>query len=168
MSILKEAAAALESAGSESSKLDAELLLAAVLGISRVKLLTTHDNGLTEAQERQFQAMLARRLKREPMAYILGEKEFWSLNFKVSPAVLCPRPDTEILVQAALKRVHRSDRLNILDLGVGSGAILLSLLSELPHARGIGVDISPQAIEIAKENAAHLGLASRADFLLNS
>ena len=166
--MLKEAISALENAGSESPKLDAELLLAHVWGITRVKLLTSHDNGLTEAQEREFQVLLSRRLKREPMAYIVGSKEFWSLDFKVSSAVLCPRPDTEILVQAALKMVHRSQPLRILDLGTGSGAILLSLLSELPHATGTGVDISPQAIEIAKENASHLGLASRAEFLLGS
>ena len=92
--MLKEAISALE---------NAELLLAHVLGITRVKLLTSHDNGLNEAQERQFQALLSRRMKREPMAYIVGQKEFWSLDFKVSPAVLCPRPDTETLVQKALK-----------------------------------------------------------------
>ena len=166
--MLKEAILALENAGSESPKLDAELLLAHVLGITRVKLLTSHDNGLNEAQEREFQALLSRRLKREPMAYILGQKEFWSLDFKVSPAVLCPRPDTEVLVQKALKLVHRAGPLKILDLGTGSGAILLSLLTELPHATGVGVDISPQAIEIAAENAAHLGLASRVEFLLSS
>lgn len=159
--MLKQAITALEKAGSESPKLDAELLLAHVLGISRIQLLANHPVP-DEVQKRRFQALLERRLRREPMAYILGHKEFWSLDFKVSSAVLCPRPDTEILVQAALQTRPR----RILDLGTGSGAILLSLLSELPQATGVGVDISPQAIEIAAENAVHLGLASRAEFLL--
>lgn len=161
--MLKEAISALEKAGSESPQLDAELLLAHVLDCSRLEL-KTHEYTLTDAQQMQLQSLLERRLKREPIAYILGEKEFWSMRFKVSSAVLCPRPDTEILVGAALK----TKPTRILDLGTGSGAILLSLLKELPDATGLGVDISPQALEIAKENTVHLGLASRAEFLLGS
>ncbi len=160
---LETSIAALKKSGSESPKLDVELLLAHVLGCSRLDV-KTGDLHPTKAQEALFQLLLERRMKREPIAYILGEKEFWSLNFKVSPAVLCPRPDTEILVEVALK----TKPARILDLGTGSGAILLSLLKELPQATGIGIDISTQALEIAKENAVHLGLASRAHFLLGS
>jgi len=163
IAMLSQAISALEKAGSESSKLDAELLLAHILGCSRLDL-KTRDYTLNAAQEKQFQSFLERRIKREPMAYILGTKEFWSMDFKVSPAVLCPRPDTEILVQAALK----TNPTRILDLGTGSGAIILSLLKELPHATGVGVDISQQALEIALKNAVNLGLASRVHFLLDS
>ena len=161
--MLKQAITALEKAGSESPKLDAELLLAHVLGCSRLDL-KTKNYPLNAEHEKQFQKLLTRRLNREPMAYILGTKEFWSMDFSVSPAVLCPRPDTEILVQAALQ----TKPTRILDLGTGSGAIILSLLKELPHATGIGIDISLQALEIARKNAEHLGLASRANFLLGS
>lgn len=161
--MLKQAIEALKNAGSESPKLDAELLLCSVLGYTRLEL-KTRDITMNAEQEALFQSLLSRRTNREPMAYILGKKEFWSLDFSVSPAVLCPRPDTEILVEAALK----TKPTRILDLGTGSGAILLSLLHELPSATGVGVDISPQALEIAKKNAVHLGLASRAHFLLSS
>lgn len=164
---LKKAVTTLSEASIDTAKLDAELLLAHVLGVSRLELKKI-DPVLERDDERNFEALVARRAEREPVAYILGTKEFWSLEFKVSPAVLCPRPDTEILVEAALKRAERSGGLRILDLGTGSGAILLSLLSELPDATGVGVDISSQALEIAKENALNLGLASRADFLLGS
>ena len=167
MSILEPAILTLEKSGSESPKLDAELLLGHVLNCSRIDL-KTKSYSLTPAQEKQFHGLVERRLELEPMAYILGSKEFWSLNFKVSPAVLCPRPDTEILVETALKLVQRAKPLRVLDLGTGSGAILLSLLHELPQATGVGVDVSAEAIEIAKENAVHLGLASRAQFLLGS
>lgn len=160
---LETAIISLTAAGSESPKLDAELLLAHVLGCSRLDL-KTRDYTLNAAQEKQFQSLLERRIQREPMAYILGTKEFWSMDFAVSPAVLCPRPDTEILVQAALE----TKPTHILDLGTGSGAIILSLLKELPHATGIGIDISPQALEIARKNALDLGLASRTHFLLGS
>lgn len=167
MQTLKTKISALKNSGSESPKLDAELLLSHVLGCTRLEL-KTRDVVLNAAQEKQFNSLLSRRLNREPLAYILGLKEFWSMDFAVSPAVLCPRPDTEILVQTALSLRHSATSPHILDLGTGSGAILLSLLAELPHATGIGIDISLQALEMARKNAVDLGLASRADFLLGS
>ena len=111
-----------------------------------------------------FDAFIARREKREPVAYILGRKEFWSLEFEVTPAVLIPRPDTEAIVETALKELKQTPPRRILDLGTGSGCLLISLLTEFPHATGSGVDISPAAVEVATRNAAHLGVADRATF----
>jgi release factor glutamine methyltransferase len=109
--------------------------------------------------------MVRRRLAREPVAYILGEKEFWSIRFEVGPAVLIPRPESETVVEAVL--AHLPDRarpLRLLDLGAGSGCLLLALLSELPQATGVGVDDSAAALALARRNAERLGLAARADF----
>jgi release factor glutamine methyltransferase len=122
-------------------------------------------NQLTPAEEARLAELVRRRAAREPMAYILGEKEFWSLPFLVTPAVLIPRPETETVVEAALGEVaDRRARWRILDLGTGSGCLLLALLSELPNATGLGVDRSEQALRIAQSNAGRLGLADRARF----
>jgi release factor glutamine methyltransferase len=108
-----------------------------------------------------------RRLAHEPAAYILGRKEFWSLEFRVTPAVLIPRPDSETLIRHALDLHPAGDRpYAVLDLGTGSGCLLLSFLHERPNARGLGVDASAKALDIARENAKHLGLADRARFAL--
>ena len=115
---------------------------------------------------RTIDALAARRLAREPVARIVGEKEFWGLSFIVTPAVLVPRPETETVVEVALSLVDRAAPLRIIDLGIGSGAILLALLSELPHARGIGIDIAADALDVARTNAQRLGLSDRADFVL--
>ena len=105
--------------------------------------------------------MVRRRAAREPIAYILGEKEFWSLPFEVGPAVLIPRPESESVVEAALARVDdRGAPLRLLDLGTGSGCLLLALLSELPQATGLGVDLSPAALALARRNAERQGLAA--------
>jgi release factor glutamine methyltransferase len=112
-----------------------------------------------------FEALVARRIAGEPVARILGEKEFWGLPFPLSPAVLVPRPDTETLVAAALSVAPRDKEISVLDIGTGSGAILVALLSELPRARGVGSDISPGALAVAAENAARLGVAERCRFV---
>ncbi len=109
-----------------------------------------------------MRACTARRVRREPMAYILGEREFWGLPFKVSPAVLVPRPDSETLIEAALALMPvRTEPWRILDLGVGSGCLLLTLLREFPNARGVGVDASADALEVAQANADALGVGPR-------
>jgi release factor glutamine methyltransferase len=132
------------------------------------------DDGLREARilakaapdAATFAAFIARRERREPVAYILGRREFWSLEFEVTPAVLIPRPDTETIVETALRELTQTPPRRILDLGTGSGCLLISLLTEFPRATGVGIDISPEAIEVAKRNAARLGVADRATFEL--
>jgi len=111
-----------------------------------------------------FDAFIARREKREPVAYILGRKEFWSLEFEVTPAVLIPRPDSETLIETALHELKSTPPARILDLGTGSGCLLIALLTEWPTATGVGVDISPDAIAVAKRNAERLGVAGRTSF----
>jgi release factor glutamine methyltransferase len=158
-------AAQLEAAGIEDPRSEAWLLLAAATGCSRAALMAGAIDSLSPAEEEQLAALAARRSKREPMAYILGEREFWSLPFQVGPAVLVPRPESETVVVAALESIgDRASPLRILDLGTGSGCLLLALLSELPRATGLGVDRSSAALAIASGNAERLGLAARATF----
>ena len=148
--------------GGETPRLDAEALLAHQLGCSRGDLLLNPDRNF----DRQgYEKLVERRAKGEPVAHITGTREFWSLTLKVSPAVLIPRPDTETLVEVALKLcAHPPAR--ILDLGTGSGALLLACLSEWPNATGLGVDASLAALAVAQENAQSTGLAGRANFRL--
>src|SRR6185295_1194600 len=142
---------------------DARLLLAHVLGISRDQTLTATP---TQDQAIQFAALVTRRAEREPFAYITGHKEFWSLDFEVGPGVLIPRPDTETLIEEALRIVpDRNTPLRIADLGAGSGAILVAALKEFPNARGIGFESSPEAFAFAQANAARL-IGERAEIRL--
>ncbi len=113
----------------------------------------------------RFDDAITRRARHEPASYIMGRREFWSLDFEVSPAVLIPRPDSETLVETALRQLHHRPPRRILDLGTGSGCLLIALLSEWPGATGVGVDLSPEALEIAARNAERLGFADRAAFL---
>jgi release factor glutamine methyltransferase len=118
------------------------------------------------AVEERLRGLTARRVAREPMAYILGEREFWGLPFKVSPAVLVPRPDSETVIEVALSVLaDRARAWRILDLGLGSGCLLLTLLKEFPNARGVGLDVSREALAVARENAGSLGVADRATLL---
>jgi release factor glutamine methyltransferase len=159
-----EMAVRLAAAGIEGARSEAWLLLAAVTGRERAALMTGADT-LSAAQEARLDALVRRRLAREPVAYLLGAKEFWSLRFEVSPAVLIPRPATETVVEAVLAQLPDRQRpLRLLDLGVGSGCLLLALLSELPRAAGLGVDDSSEVLAIARRNAERLGLAARAQF----
>jgi release factor glutamine methyltransferase len=151
---LDEATRLLAEAGLDNPRTDARLLLAHVLGISRDQTLTAAP---TPEQSVQFAALVARREKREPIAYILGHKEFWSLDFAVGPGVLIPRPDTETLIEEALRIVPDRDApLRIADLGTGSGAILIAALKEFPNASGSGFESSPAAYAYAHANAARL------------
>lgn len=159
-----------EAAGIESAALDARLLIGHALSLDHAALASSAMRALT-AQERDTIAPLAkRRMEGEPVARILGVKEFWGLPFALSPATLVPRPDTETIVEAALAAVgdsRKHEALRIADLGTGTGAILLALLHELPNATGLGTDIDAQAIDTAEMNARALGLASRAQFVLS-
>jgi release factor glutamine methyltransferase len=162
---IAEAAGRLAAAGVEDARGEARLLLAAVTGVERSALLAGALPALSAAQDAALEALLRRRERREPIAYILGAKEFWSLSFEVDPAVLIPRPDTETVVEAALAQIgDRAAALRILDLGTGSGCLLLALLSELPAAHGLGVDDSPAALAVAMRNAERLNLAAHAHF----
>jgi release factor glutamine methyltransferase len=153
---LREAAAVL-GATSDTPRLDVELLMAQALAVSRSELLLRH---LRDPAPTAFTALLDRRIAHEPIAYILGQQEFFGLEFRVSPAVLIPRADSEVLVETAI--ACHPDALTVLDCGTGSGALLLAVLTMLPQARGIGVDRSEAALAIAGGNAARLGLSTRA------
>ena len=169
--ILTPAATRLASAGIESSRTDARLLLG--LAIGRDGPVLPHENvdHITAAQLADFAELIERRLTGEPVSRMRGWREFWSLRFAISPATLDPRPDSETLVESAvafarqLRSGPATDPLRVLDLGTGSGCLLLSCLSELPGAIGLGVDINPDAITIARQNARSLGLQDRTTFV---
>lgn len=156
------AAAFAEQAGEEAG-LDARLLVEAATGLSHAALIAAPDTALGEAAA-TLAAMAARRRAGEPISRILGRRAFWSMTFRVTPDVLDPRPDTETLIEAAVELFaeRRGEMLRIVDFGVGSGAILAALLREFPNAVGVGVDLSPAAAALARENIARLGLAGRA------
>ena len=153
---LREAAASLASA-SDTPRLDAELLMAQALGVTRSELLLRHMGGEVPSG---FAPLLERRQAHEPVAYILGHQEFFGLDFQVSPAVLIPRADSEVLVERALAACPDARR--VLDCGTGSGALLLAVLAHLPQAQGVGIDRSAAALAVAQDNAGRLGLAERA------
>jgi release factor glutamine methyltransferase len=163
--VRRAAADRLRERGFDSPDLDARLLVGHALGLDHAALIAHSARRLTAADAAALDAMLARRLAHEPVARILGTKEFWSLSLRITPAVLVPRPETETLVEAVLAVAERARPLRIADLGVGSGAILLALLSELPAAFGVGTDRDPRALDAARENASRLGLAARAGFV---
>ena len=150
---LDEAVSRLAAAGVESARLDAELLLAAALGITRAAMIAAPAALPADALTR-FQSMVARRESREPVAYILGRKEFYSLDFEVSPAVLIPRPETEMLVSAALESIAHLPAPRVLDVGTGSGAIAISIAVNSPAAGVVATDISADALAVAQRNAA--------------
>jgi release factor glutamine methyltransferase len=143
---------------SDSAKLDAQILLAFVLDKDRSYLLTWPEKALDEEVSAQYLALLQRRVIGEPIAYITGVKEFWSLPFKVSPATLIPRPDTEILVELVLEEFGDLNNIHCLDLGTGTGAIALALASEMPSWKVEAIDYSFDAVELAQQNARDLQL----------
>ncbi len=152
-----------------SAELDARMLVGAALGLDLTGLISAAGRRLSADESRSLEDFARRRLGGEPVARILGTREFWGLPLTLSAATLVPRPDTETVVELALEMLRVSPApgrpLRIADLGTGSGAILLALLSELPHAVGIGTDISREALQTAHKNALDLGLADRADFI---
>ena len=158
----------LKKAGVDTPRLDAEVLLAYCLGLERIWLYVYHDRPVTEEELNCYRRLIARRGKHCPVAYLTGEKEFMSLSFHVTPDVLIPRPDTEILVESVITRVSASfpeGEVRIVDIGTGSGAIAVSLAHLLPHVSVMALDISPKALTIAEDNAQRHGVASRCRFI---
>ena len=162
----RELARAFREAGLDTPDLDARVLIGHALGLDHAGLIAASGRTLEADEHARSSAMAARRLYGEPVARITGVKEFWGLPLALTPAVLVPRPDTETVVEAALAAIDadgaRDRALRIADIGTGSGALLLALLSELPAASGIGTDISIAALGVARRNAARLGLTPRA------
>lgn len=156
-------------AGIEEPEVDARALLGHALQLERAQLISHLERILDAHETTTISAFAARRLKREPVSRIVGHREFWNVMLQLSPDVLDPRPDTETIVEAALDHIVRGglrmERLRILDIGTGSGALLLALLSELPNAAGTGTDISAAALEVARANAERNRLAGRCTFI---
>lgn len=155
------------SKGVENPRLDAEVLLCDVLDYSRIQLYTHFDEPLNPDELKKYKEYVVRRVKREPVAYILGKKGFMQYDFKVTKDTLVPRPETELLVENLIALNKDKGPREILDLGVGSGAILVSLLGNLRSARGLGVDISPGAVEVTLENAKAVGVEDRCAVLVS-
>ena len=156
--LLRQAVTQLKDHSFESPRLEAELLMMHVTKLNKVQLITRDQEELPALDETVYRALLEQRLQGQPIAYILGERDFWDLSLKVSPDTLIPRPDTEILVEKALTLIKCNHCRDVLDLGTGSGAIILSLKHDAPEIRASAVDISPAALAVAAENAARYNL----------
>ncbi len=161
------AAAQRLAATSDTARLDAEVLMAHALGVSRSTLILQHlRDPLPDGVPDAFEALIARRCDHEPVAYIIGHQPFWGLDLAVSPAVLIPRGDSETLIAAAVERLRKRPPARVIDLGTGSGALLLAALSVWPQAHGVGIDRSTAALEVARGNGERLGLTARAQLLV--
>jgi release factor glutamine methyltransferase len=160
------AAAEFRRAGVDAPRLAAEVLLAHVLGWERSRAIAHHPDALDEARWEEFRIAVRRHAAGEPLQYVTGEREFWGLSFRVTPAVLIPRPETEILVEKALELARtRGGGVRFADVGTGSGCIAVSVAHELAAARGLATDISPAALEVAQENARRAGVGARIAFI---
>jgi release factor glutamine methyltransferase len=167
--LLKVGTARLAKVGIDGAARDVRLLLQAAAGIPISTQIAFPERTIAADATARFDDLMERRARREPMAHILGQREFWSLPFRVTADTLDPRPDSETLVQAVLDQVpDRSAALRLVDFGTGTGCLLLSLLHELPNANGVGVDVSDAALAVATENAGALGLSARASFHLGN
>ncbi len=150
-----------------SSRLDSEILLSKTLKKKREEILLNLDQTICDKSLSFFKGLINRRCKNEPIAYIIGQKEFWSKKFFVNKDTLIPRPETELMIEKLIQ-MFKGKKISILDVGTGSGCILISLLSELTASRGVGIDISKKALKIAKKNLEHLGDVSKIKFLNKS
>jgi release factor glutamine methyltransferase len=155
----------LAAAGIQHAGLEARLLLADVLGCDVSMIIGHPERAMTAAEMASLEVPVGQRLRGEPLAYILGRREFWSLTLAVNAHTLIPRPETETLVEMALSRLRDRAEPRLLDLGTGSGCLLLALLTELPAAWGVGVDLDQDALEVARANAGRLGIEARAAFV---
>jgi len=165
MDVLKKATAFLGTKGIENPRLDAERLMGYVLGVSRIDLYLCFEQPLRQEERDVYKTLLRRRAAYEPLQYILGETEFMSLPFKVTPEVLIPRPETEILVERIVEEMKEQGKIRILDIGVGSGNIAISLAEYLTEANVVGVDATDEVLALAKENAERNKLKDRMRFI---
>ena len=160
---IKKASRVLKKYSITTHELDAQIILSDIMGIKRESLISNDQINISKNILKKYNFAIKRRTKREPVAYITGKKEFWSVNFEVNRSTLVPRPETEILIYKIVSLL-KNKKVNILDIGTGSGCILLSILKELKCSTGMGIDISKKAIETAKKNAINLNLFSRSKF----
>ena len=161
--IIEQASKILKDHNIHSHELDAQLILSDIMKVKREYLITNNKVLISEKVKEKYDIAIRRRIKKEPVAYITGKKEFWSEDFLVNYETLIPRPETELLIYKIVK-FFKNKKINILDIGTGSGCILLSILKELNFSRGIGIDISPKAIRIAEANSKNLKLFYRSKF----
>jgi len=161
--VIKQASKILKSYNIHSHELDAELILSDIMKVKKEFFITNNEASISEKIMEKYNIAIKRRIKREPVAYITGKKEFWSEDFIVNYSTLVPRPETELLIYKIIN-FFKNKRINILDFGTGSGCILLSILKELNFSRGTGIDISSKAIETAEINSKNLNLFSRTKF----
>ena len=160
---IKKASQILKNHNVHTYELDAQIILSDIMGVTKEFLITNDYLTVSKRIKKKYDNAIKRRIKKEPVAYIIGKKEFWSQNFKVTSSTLVPRPETELLIYNVIK-YFKNKKINILDIGTGSGCILLAILKELQFSRGIGIDISAKAIKIAKENSKNLNLLNRSKF----
>ena len=160
---IQKASQLLKNQNIHSHELDAQIILSEIMGIKRESLITNNEINISEKILEKYDIAIKRRIKKEPVAYIIGEKEFWSQNFRVNHSTLVPRPESELLIYK-LVNYFKNRRINILDIGTGSGCLLLSLLKELHLSRGIGIDISSKAVKTAEINSNKLNLFCRSKF----
>jgi len=161
--IIEQASKILKDHNIHSHELDAQLILSDIMKVKREYLITNNKVLISEKVKEKYDIAIRRRIKKEPVAYITGKKEFWSEDFLVNYETLIPRPETELLIYKIVK-FFKNKKINILDIGTGSGCILLSILKELNFSRGIGIDISPKAIQMAEANSENLQLFYRSKF----
>ncbi|WP_085620415.1 peptide chain release factor N(5)-glutamine methyltransferase [Thalassospira alkalitolerans] len=162
--LMTEAVAALRDAGIDNARMDARILLSDAAGVDSSRIAAWPEDIVADDKSTKFRDMIARRLKREPVSRILGQRDFWRHSFKLSPETLDPRPDSETIVELALDWLEDRDAPTVLDFGTGTGCLLLSIIGDLQNARGLGVDISQGAVACARQNADQLGYGGQVEF----